>query len=364
MGDELTRAREEINEIDEEMSKLFVRRMNAVSDIARYKKERGLPILDGDREAQVIERGNELIEEEELRAYYTRFLTDTMSISKQYQRKLMEGMRVAYCGIEGAFAHMAAESLFPEANAVAYVDFKAAYAAVEAGECDAAVLPLENSFAGEVGTVMDIMFGGSLYVNDLRTLQVEHCLVGLPGADPSKITTVMSHPQALAQCNGYIERKGYRVVQSTNTALAARDVAQRGDASFAAIASSTAAKLYGLEVLESNINDSESNSTRFGVFSRTRSQKPENSKSGHILLMFTVKNEAGALAKAINVIGAYGYNMSVVRSRPMRSLAWQYYFYIEANGDGTRGNEERMITALRATCDKLKVLGSFEWKEQ
>ncbi|MBP5160048.1 MAG: bifunctional chorismate mutase/prephenate dehydratase, partial [Lachnospiraceae bacterium] len=309
-------------------------------------------------------RGNALIGQEELRPYYVQFLKDAMNISKQYQRKLLEGVRVAYCGIEGAFAHMAAMRLFPDANPVAYEDFKAAYSAVEAGECDVAVLPLENSFAGEVGTVMDIMFGGNLYVNDLRTLQVEHCLLGAPGAQMSDVTTVMSHPQALAQCAGYIERKGYRQVQSTNTALAAKDVAERGDKTLAAIASTTAAKLYGLEVLESNINESESNSTRFGVFSRTRSEKPRSSKSDHILLMFTVKNEAGALAKAINVIGAYGYNMSVVRSRPMKSLAWQYYFYIEANGDGTRGNEERMITALQATCDKLKVLGSFDWKEQ
>lgn len=361
MEDKLQIARQEINEIDTEMAKLFVRRMKAVTAVAEYKKERGLPIFDSTREQEVIEKNVGRVEEIEFQPYYKKFIQDTMDVSKQYQRKFVNGTNVAYCGVEGAFAYIASKKLFPDAKLIAYKDFQSTYKAVENGECDCAVLPIENSYAGEVGTVLDIMFGGSLYINRTYALKVSQCLLGTPNSDISKIKTVISHPQALEQCSGFIQKHGFQVIQGSNTALAAKEVSEKNDPTVAAIASVEAAELYGLKVLDHDINEIDNNCTRFAVVSRTSASKAASSKNNHIMLMFTVKNEAGALSKAINVIGSYGYSMSMVRSRPMKSLAWEYYFYIEAVGDGTNDNEKKMLEALKTTCDKLKVLGSMEW---
>ena len=172
--DLLEQARSIINEVDDEMARLFVRRMEAAEMVAQYKQAHGLPILDAAREEQVLRRGAERVEDEGLRAYYVNFIRNNMAISRAYQHRLLEGMRVAYCGTEGAFAHIATGKLFPSAKRVAYGDFGAAYRAVEDGDCDAAVLPVENSYNGEVGQVTDLMFSGSLYVNAMMDLAVSH----------------------------------------------------------------------------------------------------------------------------------------------------------------------------------------------
>ena len=162
---ELNEAREVIRRIDEEMAELFVRRMEAVREVAAYKRAHGLPIEDKEQERKVFEGRSALVKDADLRSFYVRFLKATVEVSKSWQHRLSEGVRVAYSGVEGAFAHVAARRIFPDGAAIAYPTFEAAYAAVEDGECDVAVLPIENSFAGEVGQVLDLMFSGGLFVN-------------------------------------------------------------------------------------------------------------------------------------------------------------------------------------------------------
>ncbi|MBQ9131600.1 MAG: chorismate mutase, partial [Clostridia bacterium] len=207
--DLLQEARQEINQIDEEMARLFVRRMQAVGKVAEYKQAHGLPVLDAAREEQVIRKNAERVEDDELRGYYVNFIQSNMAISRSYQHKLLEGMRVAYCGTEGAFAHIATGKLFPTAQRIAYGDFSEAYRAVERGECDAAVLPVENSYNGEVGQVTDLMFSGNLYVNALTELAVTQDLLVVPGTRLEDIRQVISHPQALGQCAEYIRERGW-----------------------------------------------------------------------------------------------------------------------------------------------------------
>ena len=170
--DKLQKARKAINEIDVKMAELFEKRMRAAAEVAEYKKEHGLKIFDPKREAELIRQGSDIIEDSELREYYVHFLKNNMEISKKYQQRLMEGMIVAYSGTEGAFAHIAARRLFPTANHRAYSDFASAYNAVANGECDAAVLPLENSYNGEVGQVTDLMLSGSLFINGTVELDI------------------------------------------------------------------------------------------------------------------------------------------------------------------------------------------------
>ena len=356
--DKLTQARQAINEIDKEMAGLFERRMQAAKDIADYKKERGLPIYDAAREQAVVERNSALVKDYDVRSYYVRFLNDVMAVSKQYQEHVISGTKVAYSGIEGAYANIAAQKIFPYGRAVSYPDFRAAYEAVVSGECDCCVLPIENSYAGEVGQVMDLMFAGSLYVNGIYTLRISHHLLGVEGSSSKDIRTVISHPQALAQCAGYIRKKGLKAVECTNTAKAAAMVHDGADTSVAAIASAETARLYGLEILDHDINESAANSTRFAVFSRAENKKLSTA-DGKFMLMFTVKNEAGALVQALNVLASYGYNMRALRSRPMKDLAWEYYFYIEAEGDETGQNGSDMLRHIGLHCDKLKVVGHY-----
>ena len=355
---ELENARQTINEVDREFARLFEKRMKAVKEVAAYKREHGLQIFDPEREETVLKQNSALVENEQLRSYFVQFLNANMTISKAYQARLLEGMRVAFCGTEGAFAALAAGKIFPQAKKCGYATFEKAYEAVEKGECDAAVLPLENSLGGEVGRVMDLSFFGSLFINGVYEIEVVHNLLGVPGASLSDVRTVISHPQALSQCDRYLSKGAFQLVEAENTALAAKEVAEKGDPAFAAVASEEAARAFGLTVLESHINEKGSNTTRFGVFSRTA--KNPSPRDSRFILVFTVKNEAGSLAKAVSAIGEGGFNLRALKSRPTKDLNWEYYFFVEGEGDLTSLAWETTQKKLEKQCRDLKILGSFE----
>ena len=229
---------------------------------------------------------------------------------------------------------------------------------MESGECDVCVLPVENSYAGEVGQVTDLMFNGSLHVTGMYVLPVTHHLLGIPGASLDGVRRVVSHPQALSQCAGFIRRHHLETVQASNTARAAQSILENGDPSVAAIASIETAQLYGLEILERGINESGLNSTRFAVFSRAENNQAAG-KDTSFLLLFTVNHVAGALANAIHVIGKHGFNMRVLRSRPMKELPWHYYFFAEMAGDDRSEEGQSMMRELAQHCNVLKVAGRF-----
>ena len=356
MSNKLEEARRIINEADAEMAALFVKRMRAAELVYEHKKEFGLPILDEKREQAVIANNAALVEDEVLKGYYMDFLKHLMSVSRAYQYRLQSGLKVAYSGVEGAFAHIAAGRIFPESNRISYGDFKAAYDAVTRGECDAAVLPVENSYAGEVGQTIDLLFSGSLYVNGIYELEIHQNLLGLPEATVEDIRKVASHPQALSQCHDYISLRGFSTEEVSNTALAAKTVAEGGDKTLGAIASAETAEIYGLKVIEANVNKSGENTTRFAVLSKVKSASPAMTST---VLIFTVKHEAGSLAQAIGIIGRYGYNMTALRSRPMKKHSWQYYFYVEIDGTTDTESGAEMLTELNTVCDRLKVAGTF-----
>ena len=356
MSNKLEEARRIINEVDAQMAELFVRRMRAAEAVFEHKKEYGLPILDQKREDAVIERNAALVEDAVLKGYYIDYLKHLMSVSRAYQYRMQSGLKVAYSGVEGAFAHIAAGRIFPEGNRVSYGDFKAAYDSVLNGESDVAVLPIENSYAGEVGQTIDLIFSGGLFINGIYELVIHQNLLGVPGATVEDIKRVTSHPQALSQCHDYIEMRGFETEEANNTALAAKTVAEANDKSLGAIASVETAEIYGLKVIEANVNKSGENTTRFAVLSKVKAATPSLTST---VLMFTVKHEVGSLANAIGIIGRYGYNMTALRSRPMKKHSWQYYFYVEIDGTVDSENGEAMIAELSRVCNRLKVAGSF-----
>ena len=358
MKDELQKAREDIDRIDSQMAGLFEERMEAAERVALYKKKTGMQIFDPKREEEILERGSLRIKNEALRGYYTNFLRAEMDISKAYQSRILSGMRVAYSGVEGAFAQLASKKIFPDAAAIGYPDFDAAFAAVEKGECDAAVLPLENSTNGDVGKVMDLAFFGTLHISGIYDVEVVQNLLVKPGTSFSQIKTVVSHPQALGQCQAFLKENSLETREAVNTAVAAKLVAEGDDSTVAAIGSAAAAEVFGLEVLKSHINEKGGNTTRFAVFCpavETPSEKDE-----HFVMVFTVKNEAGALAKAVSAIGECGFNLRAIKSRPTKNLSWEYYFFCEGDGRILSPEGEKMLKLLEENCNDLKVLGSYE----
>lgn len=355
---EFEAVREQISRIDAEMARLFEQRMHACEQIADYKKTHGLPIKDPAREAALIAQNRSLIREAEIERDYVRFLKNMIDLSCDHQVRRINGRRVTYCGVEGAFAQIAAKKLFPEAELTAFSDFSEAYRAVERGDYDCAVLPLENSYAGEVGTVMDLLFSGTLFINQVIDLPIVHNLIALDGTTTDGIKTVLSHPQALRQCADYLRRHGYQGEAYSNTALAAKHIREAGDTRLAAIASVETAALYGLKVLDGGINDSRNNTTRFAAFSRA--QNRPSGKSTDSILTFTVENTAGSLAQTLNIIGAHGYNMRSLRSRPQKALPWSYFFYAEIEGDVSGENGSDMLRELSAVCAQLRLVGSYD----
>jgi len=357
---ELEEIRQEIQETDRQMALLFEKRMHLAEGVIRNKMEKGLPVRDAEREARLLEANLHHISDPAIKEYYVLFQKNLMSLSKSYQSRMMRNMKVAYSGLPGAFAQIAVSRLFPDAQALPYPDFESAYKACENGEADVTVLPVENSYSGEVGNVMDLSFTGSLYINMMLELNVTQNLLGLKGASVSDIRTVVSHPQALSQCAAFLHEKGFEQIEYENTAMAAKYVSEQGDKSLAAIGSLETAARYGLEVLQSNINFTATNTTRFAVFSRVMNA-PTQSKTGEFfILVFTVKNEAGALAKVLNIIGAHGFNMTNLRSRPMKEPLWNHYFFAELEGNAYSQQGSDLLTQLSTVCDRLKLVGTYK----
>ncbi len=355
----MEKLRQEIRETDQQMADLFQRRMEIVSKIAAYKKERGLQVKDINQEKKVLENNASFIEDEMIRPYYLMFMQDVMNVSCKYQERLISGARVAFCGRTGAFAHIASRRIFPDGKCLPFSSFDDAYLSVVEGECDYAVLPIENSYAGEVGQVMDLMFHGSLYVNGVYGIPVVHNLLAVPGAKLEDIRTVISHPQALSQCRPFIREHGFLEIAESNTAAAAELVANRKDPSLAAIASEETASVYGLQILDHDINESKENTTRFAVFARTKNVISEDRAGNTFIMLFRVNNVAGALADTLQVISRYGFNLNTLRSRPIKTTPWKYYFYAEAEGSPSSQNGQEMIRELKDHCDMLKIVGQY-----
>ncbi len=356
--DKLTEARNKIDSIDHKLAELFSERMRAVEMVAEAKRKSGMPIYDKTRENEILQKRSELVNDLVLRGYFIEFLERTMAISRKYQYRILSGMKVAYCGVEGAFAHEAASRIFPYAETVPYADFLSAYNSVLKGESDCAVLPIENSFVGDVNTVMDLAFEGSLFINGVYDLEVVHNLLILPDANKDDILTVSSHMQALSQCKTYIDNNGFSTESASNTAAAAKALSLSGDKTRAVIASAKTAELYGLKIVDRRINDSSSNTTRFAVFSRTANAPSE--KNNQFSLFFTVKNDAGALGKAVSAIGRHGFNLRNLKSHPTKKHNWQYYFFVEGSGNIHASEGQKMLEELRENCEDVKVIGVYK----
>ncbi len=364
--DELQQARAAIDAVDAQMAELFARRMQAVGQVVRHKAATGKAVFDPAREREVLNKNTARIADEALRPYYRAFLEQAMAVSRAYQRALLGQNTAAYQGVEGAWSHIALRRLFPFAASRAYATWAQVCDAVAGGETQFGVLPFENSNAGDVSTVLDLLWARpALTVTAMADLPIRQDLLGVPGSRLADVRTVLSHQQALDQSRPFLQANGLATRDWPNTADAARHVAEQKDKTLAAIASAETAALYGLDILARGVNEDGDNTTRFIVVERGGADGPAAPQAGQRLgLLFTVDHKPGRLARAIEYIGGQGFNMECIKSRPLPHVPFEYYFYVQliCQQDLTADACTAFLGGMEELCRTVRLLGAFTLK--
>jgi len=265
--------------------------------------------------------------------------------------------KVAFQGVEGAYSEEAVRQFFgSEVEALPCPRFEDIFVAVERGEAEHGVLPIENAVAGSVHQAYDLLMDHDLRISGEIILRVRHMLMALPGTDPADLKRVRSHPQALAQCEHYLARHGLEPVPAFDTAGSARDLAQNPEPHSGVIASALAAELYGLEILDRGIEDLPFNYTRFFVLGNEDPHRAQRSKTS---LVFTTRHAPGALYDCLGEFAKRGINLSKIESRPRRNRPWQYLFYLDFEGHWQDPPCEAALLGLLRRSSLVKMLGSY-----
>ncbi|MGJ0777655.1 chorismate mutase [Faecalicoccus pleomorphus] len=348
----LENARKTINQIDQEMAALYEKRMNAVQEVLAYKKENGLPVFDASREQEVIERNLEHIQNPDYKLFYKDFLHHVMENSKDYQKTLLSEDVVAYAGVQGAFSQIMAQRLYPENRKLNLKNFDEVFKSVVEKKAQYGVIPFENTNSGSVGEVLDALLEYPVYIQGIYDLKVEQCLLGTMDATLKDIEWVYSKDQALWQAKDFLKELGVQTVSYPNTAMAAQYVASEQDKTKAAIGAKENAQLYGLKVLASQIEAHTENTTRFLVIGL----EPRN-KGDRFSVILSVKHQSGSLARIIEIIARYHINMESIQSRPIKGKPFEYFFFIEMDGD--LNNAQACLKDIEKNCESLKVLGTY-----
>ncbi len=378
--DELQRLRGEIDAIDRELVELFRRRMAVTRQVGEYKRANGIPVLDQERERQLLQNKGELAGEELRPAVITLFQT-VMALSRRQQRDLMgrgpdnpgvlrwqeaqnnlrqpiPAPRVVYQGVPGAYSEQAALDFFgPTVDTTGLEQFEDCFLALRDGRADYAVLPLENSSTGAIRQIYDLLTQYECYMVGETTVRIEHCLMALPGASLDAITHVYSHEQGLFQCEHYLNaHPNWKRVPQADTAGSAQMVAQSGDMTKAAICSARAAEIYGLNILARGINHNAHNTTRFVVASPRLELRPGADK---VSTLFVLPHEAGSLHEILTVFSLHGLNLMKLESRPLPGRSWEYMFFLEFTGRPGDPAVGDALHELAQTTGEFRVLGWF-----
>ncbi len=354
----LEKARTRIDEIDKEMAKLYEERMDAVKDVITYKIQNDLPVYDGSREERILLKNSKYIQNPEYEPYYIDFMKSVMDNSKDFQRSLQAHDIVAYCGVKGAFAHMTSEKLFPGNPKMALSSFEDVFEAVVQKRAEYGVIPFENTNSGLVGEVLDALSEYPVFIQETTNVKIEQCLLGLPDATLKDVDWVYSKDQALSQAKVFLQELGVQTVAYPNTAMAAQFVANEKDIHKAAIGAKENASLYGLKVLATHIEENANNTTKFLVIGLEPSQN-----GNRFSLCLTTKHEAGSLARIIDVIGKYGLNMQSIQSRPIKGKPFEYFFYMELDGNLGDAKVKACLNSIQEVCESVKILGNYILKE-
>ena len=340
---DLQEVRKKINEIDKEMAKLFEKRMELASLVAAYKKENALPIEDKVREKQVIENNLSFIEKDDLKDYYIDFINELMNISKKYQNKLLENMKVAYCCIDDAFSYQFTKSIFSNQKLLPFSSFEDAYNSVKKGYCDACVLPFIDSNLLVNKQVLKLLLSDTLYVNTFIDVKINYCLLANKGSKSYNIKTVASCPEVLLQCKNYIENNMFNTFQLSSIEDGCKDLYKSNNFSNAIIATEEFASLYNLEVIEKNIM--EPFVKKYVIFSKTFNDKQ------NLSILFALKNEFKDLTLVNNIIDLY--NLDTLKITILDNNC----FILPINSGFKK--LESFLNDLSNICDYVKVIGNF-----
>ena len=382
---ELEQYRQEIDRIDGELVQLFLERMAVTGKVGEYKQRAGIPVLDAGREKQVIAAKTALTDDPARKADVAALYEEIMAISRRQQRKLVrEGAeepgyaayaaalaarrepvaapRGVYQGEPGCYSEEAAVGFFgPEVSSRGLAWFPDVFAALERGEADYAVLPVENSSTGSIRQVYDLLAQYNYYVVGECQVKVEHCLMALPGAALEDIQAVYSHEQGLMQCERYLDAHwGWRRVPTLDTAGSAKQVAESGDRTAAAICSRRAAQIYGLHILAEGVNYNAMNHTRFVVVSPVLELRPGRNK---ISAVFRLPHQSGSLHEILTVFAVQGLNLLKIESRPIPGRGWEYLFFLDFTGDLAAPEMDGVLHGLGQLAAEFRILGNFRGYE-
>lgn len=383
MDTRLLEIREKIDQVDKELVRLFEERMKLCEDVAEYKCSVGKAVYDGKREAEKIQKVQGLTDGEFNKRCVGEMFRHLMSMSRKLQIQIQEEKqgiskknegedaarrkkkslsedtgRVVFQGIPGAYGYQAMKGYFGDGIEAFHVNsFREAMEKVRDGEADYAILPMENSSAGIVGDVYDLLMEYDNYIVDTYDLPVRHSLLGTKDCTMDSIKTVYSHPQAIAQCSWFLEEHpDWTAEKLLNTAVSANYVAQECDRTKAAIAGKINAELYGLNVIKENIQNVDTNTTRFAVICR---EPAYGSASSRICVCFEVKHESGSLYYALSNLIYNNINMTKIESRPIPERPFQYRFYVEMEGDLSMPEIKNALRGMEEETVSFQILGNY-----
>ena len=368
--------RNQLDAIDAQIVKLYEDRMDVCAKVAEYKIETGKKVFDRVREQEKLARVKELTHNDFNSHGVEELFEQIMSMSRKLQYQLLEKKkgqgklpfigvdklptkqaRVVFQGADGAYSQAAMMQYFGNQIAGMHVDtFRDAMSAIDEGSADFAVLPIENSTAGIVSEIYDLLVEFENYIVGEQIIKIEHCLLGVPGADISQIQTVFSHPQSLMQSARYLADHNLKQISMQNNAFATKKVAEERDVTQAAIASEHAARIYGLEVLKKGINQSGTNSTRFIIVTN---QKIFRQDANKISICFEVPHESGSLYHMLSHFIYNNLNMCKIESRPIEGRNWEYRFFIDFEGNLADSSVKNALRGLREEARNMKILGNY-----
>ena len=375
---ELSEYRNKLDSIDEEILRLFSERMNIAAEIASWKQENSLPVLDVRREKEKLQRIEEM-SDPELSDYTFTLFSMLMELSRSRQNRILhrespetraieaalrdtpqlfpEKAIVACQGVEGAYSGIACEKLFARPSIFYFSSFDAVFTAVEKGLCRYGVIPVENSTAGTVNAVYDLMVKHDFRIVRSVRIKVDHNLLVRPGTRAEDITEIYSHGQALTQCAGFLQRfPNAKIIPCENTAVAAKMVAESADPGVAALSSRSCAKLYGLEILMASVQDSDNIYTRFICISKNLEIYPG---ADHTSLMMVIRDEPGTLHHVLARFYVLGINMHKLESRPIPGRNWEYRFYFDLDTSVYSPKFIQLMGELGDICEEYEYLGSY-----
>ena len=375
---ELNNYREHLDTIDKELLRLFTERMAIAGEIAQWKQQNSMPVLDLRREKEKL-RAMEEMSPEDLKEYSVSLFSLMMELSRSYQNRIIhpasaetlaieqalketpqlfpETAIVACQGVEGAYSGIACEKLFKRPSIFYFSSFDAVFSAIEKGLCRYGVIPVENSTAGTVNAVYDLMRKHDFRIVRSVRVKIDHNLLVKPGTKLEDIREIYSHAQAIAQCSAFLQSMpNVKVIPCENTAVAAKKVAESLDKGIAALSSRSCSKLYGLEILKADVQDSGNNHTRFICISKNLEIYPGADRTS---LMMVLPHEPGSLYRLLSRFNALGINLTKLESRPMPERSFEFMFYFDLDTSVYSPRFIQLMGELPDISEEHEYLGSY-----